>query len=483
MKEQYSRREFVSLALSGLGLLACNPKFKKSSEPYNVIFIIVDDLRPYLGCYGNSFVSSPNIDALAQSGFVFRNAYSQASNCPCSRASIFTGLYPTRNRFTNFGARMDSEAPDVPTLPEYARVRGINTSSLGKVFHSSRDRKASWDRSVFVINGDSGFPGYVNHSSEIKLPKKDGADKFVFQATSERVADADVGKLYSEQLTQLVEEQLSTYAQNEKQFFLSVGYRDTHLPYVLPSRFFEQYQNIELPLLGPKQPPENFKKIFLVNSNEFRAYKNIPAQGPFPLELQQELQRSYLASVSYLDSLIGRILAKLENSGLRQRTAVVLTSDHGISLGENGYFGKGTLYPEALHVPLIIHVPGVDAGRDISSVVGLVDLYPTIAELLHLEKPLHVEGSSLMPLIKGGAEQTAFAHSYACHGTLAETAIGEDFQYIRGLPQDDNQLRQAMFRLKPPLGFIENPKGEAKTALEYAQLTKLLDAKFGLMVK
>jgi arylsulfatase A-like enzyme len=404
------------------------------AEKYNVLFIIVDDLRPELGCYGTPLIQSPNIDALAKAGTVFNRAYCQQAICGPSRTSFLTGLRPDATRIYDMQTHFRLHRPEVVTLPQYFKEHGYRTQSLGKVFHDLLDDPRSWSVPSWApqdrLYGKPETQAAValkreKLEAEHKLlqvdslqrdPETNTVLKIKHKGTERAIGpaweDPDVpdnelrdGKLADKAIAVLGE-------MRDKPFFLAIGFYRPHLPFVAPKKYFDLYQRQNLPLARNPTPPTDVPKIALTNSEELRTYSDIPKLGPVSNEQAQELIHAYDAAVSYVDAQVGRVLLELNRLGLRERTVVVLCGDHGWHLGEQGLWGKQTNFEVAARTPLIISAPRqAGPGAKTDALVELVDIYPTLAELCGLPKPAGLDGTSLAPVLNAPGQpfkKTAF---------------------------------------------------------------------------
>ena len=366
-----TRRDFLSTSLKvgtaafTTGLL---PKpYAVSDEQYNVLFIIADDLRPLLGCYGHPEIHTPNIDRFAERSTLFNRAYCQYPLCNPSRTSMLTGLRPDTNGVRDNHVGFRQTVPDAVTLPQYFKVHGYHTRSVGKIEHGSADLsdELSWSVPSWRPSGRpyKGIPAW--------------------QALD--VADDELrdGKTAEQTIKVLDEVQ-------DLPFFLAVGFDKPHLPYSVPKKYFDLYDTHTF---------KTHPAIFLPFRHEITHYSGIPSDGtPLSEEKVLELVLGYLAALSYMDAQVGRVLNHLDVLGLTDRTVVIFCSDHGYHLGEHGMWGKDTLFEESLRVPLIVNVPG-KLGSKADALVELVDLYPTLCEACHLPIPTRLEGVSMIPVI------------------------------------------------------------------------------------
>ncbi len=361
-------------------------------EKMNVLFIVSDDL-----CVkGEEMAVTPNLERLAEIGMRFNQAYCQYPVCCPSRNSFLTGM-----RSEDLGglwAPIRDLVPDVTTLPQLFRENGYYTASIGKVFHVDGwdlrwpdeewkyDDEKSWD---FRVNcppanqGERRMPPFPRKGIRHEWPGHSGAIDYGMISFESDLAQDD-GQSTQEAIRQL---DLNL----DKPFFLAVGYRRPHAPFIAPEAYFWPYplNTIHLPDPGDRTDVTDL------------AFNVVPPNYG-DAEAMKKLRMCYLASVSFLDSQVGRLLQSLEDHGLMENTIIVFFSDHGFQLGEHGEWHKNNLYEESARASLIIRVPGVTtAGSASDALVQLIDLYPTLQEYCGLPNP-HQElpGRSLLPLLE-----------------------------------------------------------------------------------
>jgi len=365
----------------------------------NVLFLAVDDLRPELGAYGASHMRTPAIDRLAATGVTFVRAYANVPVCGASRASMMTGLRPTRERFLTYFTRVDEDARGVPTVAGWFRQAGYTTISLGKVLHHSDDAVDSWSEAPWDPQNDS-LPGYRkwrNYLVEENIRedmKKDG------NPPAYEAPDVDDDAYFDGKVAVRAMEYLQRFAREDEPFFLAVGFVKPHLPFNAPKRYWDLYP--EDSVAGPvNQPfPESAPRQAWHNWGELRRYAGVPGgDAPVPEGLARTLVRGYRAATSYSDAQVGRVLNELERLGLAEDTIVVLWGDHGFSLGEHGLWVKHSPFELANRVPLIVRAPGVGPGV-VHGLVESIDIYPTLLELAGLPDPGHLQGASLAPVLR-----------------------------------------------------------------------------------
>lgn len=370
-KSSISRRDFISTSLK-VGAAAFTTSLLPNlnigaTGQYNVLFIMVDDLRPLLGCYGHSEMHTPNIDRLASRGTVFNRAYCQYPVCNPSRASILTGLRPETNGVEDNHIHFRDTIPDVVSLPQYFKEQGYHTRSIGKIMHGPFDDVISWSEPSWEVKGGK----YTD------LPSWQSLD----------VSDEDLedGKIANQTIKVLKDLQSSL-------FFLALGFNKPHMPFNAPTKYYELYT-----------PDTNFVPQVVPHAkHELRGYTDIPSgEDPISKEKTIELIHGYKASTSYMDAQVGRVLNQLDTLGLTERTIILLCSDHGFHLGEHELWGKRTLFEVALRAPLIVSLPEQKT-RDVKTdaLVELVDIYPTLCDASNLSIPEELEGISMVPVIQ-----------------------------------------------------------------------------------
>ncbi len=370
----------------------------------NILFILADDLRPELGCYGAKHIQSPNIDALASRGMVFERAYCQQAVCNPSRASLLSGCRPDTTRVMANNTFLRNNMPDVLTLPQHFKNHGWHSLSLGKVFHHSEkepgDDAQSWSEPSWH-HGKPYRHWFSKESDEMikRMKMLPAAERPKLIRGLPFEASNEPDDVYPDGQTAL--KAIETLrAVKDKQFFLSVGFVKPHLPFTCPQKYWDLYPADTIKLPDNYSPPKNVPEPALHNGYELRTYGGVPAAGDIPDELGLNLIRGYRACISFMDAQVGRVLDELDRLGLRENTIVVLLGDHGYHLGENGIFTKMTNFELGTHAPLIISAPGMKAvGQRTRALVEFVDIYPTLAELAGLPLPAHLEGTSLTPLL------------------------------------------------------------------------------------
>uniref|UniRef100_A0A7M4EGX0 Iduronate 2-sulfatase n=1 Tax=Crocodylus porosus TaxID=8502 RepID=A0A7M4EGX0_CROPO len=409
------RGRWLGLCCAALLLGALRGAGRQDPGGKNVLFIVVDDLRPTLGCYGDNLVKSPNIDQLASQSVVFQNAYAQQAVCAPSRVSFLTGRRPDTTRLYDFYSYWRVHAGNYSTLPQYFKENGYTTMSVGKVFHPgissnyNDDYPYSWSIPPF-------HPSTEKYENTKTCKGKDG------QLHANLVCPVDVaevpeGTLPDIQSTEEAIRLLNIMKRKKQKFFLAVGYHKPHIPLRYPQEFLKLYPLENITLAPDPWVPEELPPVAYNPWTDIREREDVQAlnisfpYGPIPEDFQRLIRQSYFAAVSYLDMQVGLLLNALDDLKLSRNTIVVFTADHGWSLGEHGEWAKYSNFDVATQVPLMFYVPGktssfanpggrkfpyLDPFTHVSNlipqgqtkkIVELVSLFPTLAELAGLLIP------------------------------------------------------------------------------------------------
>ncbi|MEJ1280102.1 iduronate 2-sulfatase [Cricetulus griseus] len=334
-------------------------------DSLNVLLIIVDDLRPSLGCYGDNLVRSPNIDQLASHSVLFQNAFAQQAVCAPSRVSFLTGRRPDTTRLYDFNSYWRVHSGNFSTIPQYFKENGYVTMSVGKVFHPgissnhSDDSPYSWS-----------FPPYHPSSEKYENTKTCRGQDGKLHANllcPVDVADVPEGTLPDKQSTEEAIRLLEKMKTSASPFFLAVGYHKPHIPFRYPKEFQKLYPLENITLAPDPQVPDGLPPVAYNPWMDIREREDVQAlnisvpYGPIPVDFQRKIRQSYFASVSYLDTEVGHLLSALDDLHLTSNTIIAFTSDHGWALGEHGEWAKYSNFDVATRVPLMFYVPGKTA--------------------------------------------------------------------------------------------------------------------------
>ena len=370
-------------------------------ERPNVLFVVVDDLRLQLGCYRQSWVLSPNIDALAADGLLFERAYCQQATCAPSRSSVLSGCRPDTTRIYNLKVPLRTAMPDVLTLPQHFRNHGYETVSIGKVYHHAEDDPQGWSVPPWRAQGTWKGRGYLTDEAweailfrdeqEPDSPRKGiGPAYECADVPDDAYADGGNAARAIEELRRLA----------GRPFFMALGLHKPHLPFNAPKRYWDLYAPEALPLAPNPFAPEGVTEYSLTNFGELRGYVGMPKTGPVQDDLARTLLQGYCACVSYVDAQLGRVLTEMDRLKLRDNTVIVLWGDHGWKLGEHGSWSKHTNFEIDTNAPMILAAPAT-RGRGIrtAALAEFVDMYPTLCELCGVPTPEHLEGLRAVPLL------------------------------------------------------------------------------------
>ncbi|MDP6637456.1 MAG: sulfatase [Phycisphaerae bacterium] len=403
----------------------------------NVLFIAVDDLRTELGCYDNDHVISPNIDRLASQGVCFTRAYCQSGVCNPSRASLMTGLRPDTIRVWDLHTHFRDTAPDVVTLPQHFMRSGYHCGAIGKIYHNDLPDPLSWSEPRICIEGYPYDPDAVyrdDDNTEYLERRKaditaegrsehyiDPFGQWYLKASATECPDVPDNAYYDGAQTDVAMDKLGELAGRDEPFFFGVGYYRPHLPFNVPKRYWDMYDRDRIPLAENDYPPINVPPMAMNNLRELTGYTDMrdvrhPLEGKLNEQDSRLLKHGYLASVTYVDAQVGKLLARLEELGIADNTIVVLWGDNGWKLGEHASWCKMTNFETDTRVPLIVRSPGIAPGVR-SQFVEFVDVYPTLCQLAGLDVPDDLEGVSVAGIMRDpstagkGAARSQFLRS------------------------------------------------------------------------
>lgn len=401
----------------------------------DILFISIDDLNDWVGPLGgHPQAHTPNMDRLAEQGMVFTNAQAPALLCNPSRTALFTGLRPsTTGIYLNQPDwRNVDRLEGIRTIPRYFREEGYNTNGAGKLFHSSTYNTQAYFGFNDTTAWDTYYPSLDRQLPDEIRPHDRPANNNPYSPNFDWSAViADDRAMGDGQVIAWSEQQLAKPDGPPR--FSGVGIYRPHLPWYLPQEYFDLF-----PLDTIQLPPvidNDLGDIPDIAVQLFTGGANMPAMGLHKWVLEagmwEEGVRAYLASIAFADAMLGRLLDALEQSGRGEHTVIVLWSDHGWHLGEKERWRKQTLWRESTRVPLIIVAPGISqAGTHTNAPVSLMDLYPTLVELVGLEEPHDLEGVSLVPLLKNPGAPWDRA-VVTTNGFRNHAVANERYRYIR----------------------------------------------------
>jgi arylsulfatase A-like enzyme len=458
----------------------------------NVLFFMSDDMRVELGCYGSMFgAQTPNLDALAGAGVRFDRNYCQYPLCCPSRSSMLTGRHPTTTGVLGNRTHFRTAHPDWISLPQLFKENGYASLRIGKIFHGGFDDLEAWTEGGGVPEGNGGAGG---RTMVIPRPEVGGRPDYILPplpqdtsqaAHSDRIVTLDGdGEGHPDYHTaDGAIEYLRRY--KDRPFFLGCGFVKPHSPPCAPQHFLDLYDPSRIALTPDFAPWPTVPPGFPSAAIRKRNADLFIGRGASVAEAK-EVIRAYLASISWADWNLGRVMAELDRLGLRENTIIVFTVDHGYQLGEKGKWSKaGSLFEMGTRVPLLIVAPGAKGnGRACFRIVESVDIYSTLAELCGLPLPAGNEGRSLVPLLN---------NPQAPWDRPAYSVWSEDGATLHGVAVRTAQWRYAEYGLEgrngamlfdpkaDPLEMtnLANDPGHASVCAELSALTRRYAANLG----
>lgn len=377
-------------------LCLMSPSAWSAGRP-NVLFLISDDLTATaLSCYGNRVCQTPNIDRLAATGTRFTRAYCQAPYCGPSRASFLSGYYPHASGVQGYNSPRAAIGQRA-TWPQHFRNAGYRSARISKIYHmgvpgdieagsDGADDPASWTERFNSPGPEWQAPGTgetLENNPHGTKPVMGGNTFVVVAADGDDLVHSD-GKTAAKACAWL-------HQHRADPFFLAVGFVRPHVPFVSPRLYHNPYQPDAMQL--PEKVAGDWDDIPKPGIN-YKTSKNMRMN----IDQQRKAVAGYYAAVAFVDAQVGKVLDALDREGLADRTIVVFTSDHGFHLGEHDFWAKVSLHEESARVPLIIRAPGKQPAVS-NSLVELLDLFPTTANLCGLEPPARLQGKDLTPVL------------------------------------------------------------------------------------
>lgn len=412
-------------ALATLILLLCPSAAPAADQPRpNVLFIAIDDLRDWVGYLGkNPQVKTPNLDRLAGRGLSFTHSYCAAPVCNASRAALLSGLRPSQTGVYENSVDWRTVIPAAATtLPLWFKQNGYHVAGAGKIYHMSYHRPSDW---TDYLSGD-----WVD-------PDKDHRTKATKDRPTTSAGDGGVGGIRFQPLAgddrQMEDYRSVSYCiaelgkPHDRPLFLACGLRKPHMPWSVPQKYFDMYplDKIVLPTVQTHDlddvPPAGQRM-----ARPEGDHAAIVKSGRW-----KEAVQAYLATISFADAMVGRLIDAFDKSVYKKNTLVVLWSDHGWQLGEKEHWRKFALWEEATRSPLIWIVPGLTRpGSICTRSVDFMHIYPTLCDLCGLSTPKHVVGANIRPLLTDPQARwetpALITYRFKNHAVRSE-----DWRYIR----------------------------------------------------
>ena len=396
----------------------------------NVLLILVDDLKPAIGCYGDAHAKTPHIDALAARGMRFERAYCNQAVCAPSRFTLMLGSHSTSTGLYGLGSHLRRVMPNAQTMPQYFSTNGYRTESLGKVFHighgnlgdpTSFSVEHFHDKVIEYLDPASTDGGKLTREEAYFTNQRLGEIRSLprgaaFESPSVSDQQYADGRVAAEAVRRLT----GAKKRREREgtpFFIAVGFARPHLPFSAPKRYWDLFDPNLLPQPEFQDLPAGAPAVAGKRYGEISNYKPVPQRGEGEVSepLRRRLIHGYYASVAYVDAQIGKLTAALRSLDLADETVVVLWGDHGFHLGDLGIWTKHTNYEQANRIPLIVVAPDVATpNTSTGQLAESVDIFPTLAELAGLKQPSGpqpIDGMSLVPVLRNPSERVR-DHAY-----------------------------------------------------------------------
>ncbi|MFC1736243.1 sulfatase [Candidatus Hydrogenedentota bacterium] len=426
-KTVFSKYQFVVAALLLAPTVCSCVTTPTPSEPTtltkpNVLFIAIDDLNDWIGCMeGNPDVKTPALDRLAKQGVLMTKAYCAAPSCNPSRVALLTGIRPSTSGvyYNPQPFRKNLLSKDAATLPQHFMANGYKVMGSGKIFHGGFPDVESWHEY---------WPSKEKTRPMDPMPPQSKQPLNGIPGSKHRdwgAVDASVEEMGDSQVVDWVSEQLQ--AKQDKPFFLACGLFRPHLPWYVPEKYFDMYPLDKITLPNIKEDdlddvPETARYL----AKALGDHKEITEHNQWRQAVQ-----GYLASISFVDDCVGRVMVALDKSEYRDNTIVVLWSDHGWHLGEKLHWRKFALWEEATHNVMMFRVPKMTRpNARCNAPVNLIDIYPTLIELCGLENREGLEGASIVPLLKEPDAKWE-RPALTTYGYNNHTVRSERWRYIR----------------------------------------------------
>ena len=383
-------------------------------KPMNVIFIMSDQHQGKAsGCYGHGFVQTPNIDKLAASGTRFSSSYTDSAICVPARAAIATGKYVHQTEYWDNGHPYEGR---IKAWHHMLKENGASATSIGKLHFRNETDNTGFENQVIpmhVVEGKGDARSCIKRPmtppmTQSKTMTDIGAGQTSYQHYDNKIADNACEWL-----------RVKAADPNTDPFCAFISFVCPHPPYKAPQKFYDFYNKIDMPIPKLRDPDSEYHP-WIKLSQSMRNYDDFVTDETLPM-----LMKSYYGCISYLDMNIGRVISTLEETGLRDNTIIIYTSDHGENLGTRRLWQKSNMYEEASFIPMILSGPGVPAGKVIDTPVTLVDIAPTILDAQGLEevsKSHKLPGTSLLKLVQEKHKTNRFAFT-EYHAAAADRSV------------------------------------------------------------
>ncbi|MBI5092925.1 MAG: sulfatase-like hydrolase/transferase [Candidatus Hydrogenedentes bacterium] len=470
-RREYLRGAVGAAAAVGLGRLASAGASDSARRPPNILFILSDEHNArVLGCCGNAIARTPNLDALANRGVVFENAYTNSPLCVPSRLSITSGKYSSRVSVWNNDCWLPSS--DYPSLPRILDDAGYETVLCGKM-HYDRTQRYGFTKELqptTLNNGTMSGTGGRRKPDDL-APTPGISDRFSQFHPGDSSSHLEHDRTLTASATKFIRERKAS----DKPFFFLSGYITPHFPLIVPEKYWKNFQDkVPLPTI-----PEGYLDTLAPNYKHERIGFN---EEDVPTDVVKKGRELYYGLAQWFDEQVGELLKTLGDSEVADNTVVIYSSDHGENMGEHGLWWKNAMFEPASHVPLIVSWPARwKGGQRRSGVCSLVDVVQTIADLAGAHTPKDWNGDSLAAYLsdpsdpwKDIAVSEYYAHNIASGFVMLREG---SLKYVYHTQADEKHPAQReLYDLKTDPGELTNlaERPEHKETIErlHARLIK-----------
>ena len=438
----------------------------------NVLFVISDDLRDELGCYGNDHIHSPNMDRLASEGTLMRHAYCQYAICGASRASLFTGRYPDQTGVYGNDTRFRELYPNLVSLPQHFTNHGYRTKGFGKLLHNAVFDPVSWNEPRSKVLG----PNYASPRYKRGWQGNKTDPRPVFESPDVPDAAYQDGKT-----AQAAVSTIDRFGKTGEPFFMMVGFYNPHSPFNAPKKYWDLYDPSKIELATNQYRPRGTHRVAVQGAPYLRSYSNVPDQGNLPDDLQRQMKHGYYACISYVDAQLGMLLDALQRNGLDENTIVVFTSDHGYQLGEHNLWCKHSNFEIATKVPMIIYDPRQKIkGNQKEEICELLDIVPTLTELCGLPELETAAGKPIDLTNSESQEEIDLKFAYSRYHRRNHDGFSirtKKFRYNEWWDVDGNLVTRELYDHSNDPQENQNQVQNPDYKSEVKRLTRILRAK------
>ena len=394
-----------------------------SQQKPNVLFISVDDLNDWIEPLGgHPQAKTPNFNRLAAQGVTFTKNYCPSPGCNPSRSAVMTGQHPsTSGMYSNY-QDWRKAMPDAVTLGDHFRQNGYFSAGAGKIFHYTQTDPKGWEAYFPSLEKPMPDHHYPNPGGTVNMPKFKGMYGD-FDWAPIPLKDAETGDAKS---VDWICKQMER--SHDRPFFLACGIYRPHLPWYVPQKYFDLHplDSIQLPKIKENDQSDLSERGLNITNRGGGYHKHVIAAKQWKQAVQ-----GYLASISFADAMLGKLLDTLEKSPYAKNTIIVLWSDHGWQLGEKKHWRKFALWDNVARCPLMIKtIDRKSAGKSCPRVTSLMDIYPTLVDLCGLSANDKLDGRSLVPLLENPTQE--WNHPALTSYDVTEFAVStEDWRYLR----------------------------------------------------